>query len=157
MTIQEAINHAKEVADEKYKEGFLCYANSGDVENDKKNDECVKCAKEHEQLAEWLVELQQYRAIGTVEEFRNCMDILNKAETDKLAKIIDEWLLYQKIGTVEECREARERQRGKKPRFYAHNYYCGNCGNLVGNDEFKWKRFMYCDKCGQAIDWSDTD
>ncbi len=70
MTIQEAINHAKEVTAEKYKEGFLCHANSGDSENDKKNDECVKCAKEHEQLAEWLEELQQYRAIGTVEECR---------------------------------------------------------------------------------------
>lgn len=70
MTVQEAINRTKEVADEKYKEAFLCYANSGDIENDKKNDECVKCAKEHEQLAEWLEEIQQYRAIGTAEECR---------------------------------------------------------------------------------------
>lgn len=74
MTMQEAINHAKEVAEEKYKEGFLCYANSGDVENDKKNDECVKCAKEHEQLAEWLEELQQYRSIGTVDECRKARE-----------------------------------------------------------------------------------
>lgn len=83
MTIQEEINHViqeeinhhvKEVADEKYKEGFLCYANSGDAENDKKNDECVKYAKEHEQFAEWLEELKQYRAIGTVEEYREAME-----------------------------------------------------------------------------------
>lgn len=66
MTIQEAIKHAREVADEKYKEGFLCYANSGNAENDKKNNECVKCARDHEQLAEWLEELKQYRAIGSV-------------------------------------------------------------------------------------------
>ena len=74
MTINDAIDHAKDVADKKYKEGFLCYANSGVVENDKKNDECVECAKEHEQLAEWLEELQKYRAIGTAEECREAVE-----------------------------------------------------------------------------------
>lgn len=100
MTIQEAINHAKEVAEEKYKEGFLCYANSGDVENDKKNDECVKCAKEHEQLAKWLEKLQQYRVIGTVEE---CQEARERQRAKKPVK--DEynhdccpdcgWIVYQ--------------------------------------------------------------
>lgn len=74
MTINDAIDHAKDVADKKYKEGFLCYANSGVVENDKENDECVECAKEHEQLAEWLEELQKYRTIGTVEECREAIE-----------------------------------------------------------------------------------
>ena len=46
-----------------------------------------------------------------------------------------------------------EKQIPKKPRFYAHNYYCTECGNLVGNNEFHWQRFMYCDKCGQKISW----
>ena len=48
---------------------------------------------------------------------------------------------------------ALEKHIAKKPRFYAHNYYCTECGNLVGNNEFKWQRFMYCDKCGQKLDW----
>ncbi|MBQ3690875.1 MAG: hypothetical protein II937_13590 [Bacteroidales bacterium] len=39
MTINEAINHAKEVAASK----------------------CDECSKEHEQLAEWLTELQGYK------------------------------------------------------------------------------------------------
>lgn len=58
--IQDAINHAKEVENEKYLQGFLCYANSGNIENDKKNDECVECAKEYGQLAKWLDELKEY-------------------------------------------------------------------------------------------------
>lgn len=57
MTIDEAIAHAREVAEEKYNDGFLCHANP----DDGKLDECVKCAQEHEQLAEWLEELKTYR------------------------------------------------------------------------------------------------
>lgn len=52
---------------------------------------------------------------------------------------------------------AIQKQIAKKPRFYAHNYYCSVCNSLVGNNEFEWKRFKYCDTCGQAIDWSDEE
>lgn len=62
---------------------------------------------------------------------------------------------FEAIGTVEECRTAVERMKPKKPRFYAHDYYCSECGNLVGNDEFEWQRFLYCDNCGQKLDWSE--
>jgi len=59
LSLDEAIIHAREVAEKKYLEGFLCYANSGN----KKNDEYIKCAEEHEQLAEWLEELKKYREV----------------------------------------------------------------------------------------------
>lgn len=106
MTIQEAIKHAREVADKKYKEGFLCCANS------------VECAKEHEQLAEWLEELQQYKAIETEmkEHYHANVDIrllmqyfietIFKGEKhEKFCILTNEdakmWEEYQKIGTVE--------------------------------------------------------
>lgn len=69
LKIDEAIAHAREVAEENYKQGFLCHANP----NDDELDGCIKCAKEHEQLAEWLEELKQYRAVGTVEQFREAV------------------------------------------------------------------------------------
>ena len=53
--------------------------------------------------------------------------------------------------------KALEKQIPKKPRFYAHNYYCSVCDNLVGNNEFEWRRFKYCDTCGQRLDWSDKE
>ena len=53
--------------------------------------------------------------------------------------------------------EALEKQIPKKPIFYAHDYYCSVCNSLVGNNEFEWKRFKYCDTCGQKLDWSDVD
>ena len=62
-------------------------------------------------------------------------------------------------GGNEECREARERQRGKKPEFYGDfedgKLLCPNCGeDLMDLAECG---FNHCPYCGQAIDWSDTD
>lgn len=54
MTIDEAIAHEREVAKEKYTEAMLCHANP----NDEKLDGCIECAREHEQLAEWLEKLK---------------------------------------------------------------------------------------------------
>ena len=51
--------------------------------------------------------------------------------------------------------QALEKQIPKKPVFYTHDYYCSVCNSLVGNNEFEWKRFKYCDTCGQKLDWSD--
>lgn len=57
MTIDEAIKHCEEKAKELYKEA--------DTEHNCNHKElgqyCFKCAKEHEQLAEWLKELKEFR------------------------------------------------------------------------------------------------
>ena len=68
MTIDEAIAHAREVAEEQRELFRLCpypsqECNGADICKCLKNkhDGCIKCAKEHEQLAEWLEELKMYR------------------------------------------------------------------------------------------------
>ena len=53
--------------------------------------------------------------------------------------------------------KALEKQIPKKPRFYAHNYYCSVCDSLVGNNEFEWQRFKYCDTCGQKLNWESDE
>ena len=58
MTIDEAIAHARDVANEQKRRSGICIQN--DSECDKFSD-CLKCAEEHEQLAEWLEELKAYR------------------------------------------------------------------------------------------------
>lgn len=73
MTIREAINHAKETAERQRKDNDNCkykfeYGCKGCA--DYYSKPCNQCAEEHEQLAEWLEELQQYREIGTAEECR---------------------------------------------------------------------------------------
>jgi hypothetical protein len=50
MTLEEAILHAEEVADEKKEEACNLY----DAKNYEESRECIWCADEHRQLAEWL-------------------------------------------------------------------------------------------------------
>lgn len=59
MNLDEAIKHCEEVA-EKY-DTEINLINCG-ISNESV-DECLECASEHRQLAEWLRELKKYRAI----------------------------------------------------------------------------------------------
>ena len=57
LDLDGAIAHAKEKAKELYDEAMFVHANP----NDEKLDACIECANEHQQLAEWLTELQERR------------------------------------------------------------------------------------------------
>lgn len=67
-------------------------------------------------VKEALQEIQQYRAIGTIEEIKEILQIINEGQDDVdesgistgLLHVLLEYAVYKKIGTVEECREARE-------------------------------------------------
>lgn len=82
-------------------------------------------------------------------------------------KALEEIQQYRAIGAVEECREARERQRGKKPEFelnlsdYTSRFVC-ECGKriIVKHDSGVMNNHdapNYCSNCGQRFDWSYTD
>lgn len=98
-----------------------------------------------EVAAKALEEVEQYRAIGTVEE-------LKKMKADYAEAIID-WRQYKKIGTIERFRELTEKAEPKK---YVEKMVCDTevwvcpvCGNGIFSGQ------KYCDECGQAIsdDW----
>ena len=59
LTLNEAIKHAKEVADMNYNDAEKFDSNDS-VENYMKAN-CMKCAEQHEKLAEWLEELKSYK------------------------------------------------------------------------------------------------
>ena len=65
MTLDKAIKHCEEVAEklEKQVKPYQCEAiNKKLYEVNKKEwDNCLECAKEHRQLAEWLRKLKAYR------------------------------------------------------------------------------------------------
>lgn len=83
LSIDEAIKHAREVASRKFDDRV----------------HCIRCAEEHEQLAEWLEELKTYREIGTVEECRNSILEIPKAYN----KAIDDFVNFaDTLPTVEE-------------------------------------------------------
>lgn len=105
-----------------------------------KYDECEKCT-------DWD---------GT---WSNCMDICGKPDD-----ALEEFNQYRAIGTLEECREAREKQRVKKPSVLVNDHdvkighaiykkgtktYKCDCGGWIG------KIHKFCPDCGQAIDWME--
>ena len=85
MNLEEAIKHAKDIATNKYNEGFLCHANPDDEELDR----CIKCAREHEQLAEWLEELKELREYKKKMKAQFLDDIENPLEPIKLSSALE--------------------------------------------------------------------
>lgn len=74
----------------------------------------------------------------------------------KLEQLVE----YEAIGTVEECREARERQRVKKPnkadvqpyfrKHCANTYFCPICCKKITTNKQN-----LCQNCGQKLNWSE--
>ena len=58
LSIDEAIAHAREVTNEQKRKSGICTQNDSECD---KFSACLKCAEEHEQLAEWLEELKVLR------------------------------------------------------------------------------------------------
>lgn len=58
LTLEEAIVHAKEVAEKNYRGADF---ESIDYIDDDIKTNCIKCAEEHMQLAEWLEKLKSYK------------------------------------------------------------------------------------------------
>ena len=130
MTIDEAISHAREVAECQKMSARLIEDNAYIPESVDK--EAITygntiCANEHEQLAEWLEELKQYRAIGTPEA---CQKAEEKQKAKKPMHVTNSYFGYQK--------------------HKEHVGYCPDCGHQVEEP-------YGCPNCLIKIDWSDEE
>ena len=99
MTIDEAIVHAREVASRKFDDRV----------------HCIRCAEEHEQLAEWLEELKAYRANEGISEnvYRFGYKFgYNKAVEDTIKSIKEEYAFT--ILEEEKIDEIAEQLKGAK-------------------------------------------
>lgn len=103
-----------------------------------------------------LEEVQQYRAIGTLEELKEAMKyvwLVKKHGT--IGKALEECAEYESIGTPEECRAAMEKQTEKNP-IPLDKCTCPSCGTY--NEVWKKRRntlpsdIVYCWHCGQAVE-----
>ncbi len=72
MTLDEAIKHCKEKAEELRDEAI-------GVDSDEAQD-CIECANEHEQLAEWLEELKDWRKLKAVCAFDGYVVYTSRSE-----------------------------------------------------------------------------
>lgn len=112
---------------------------------------------------EALEEIQQYRAIGTVEEIKEILQIISEGQDDVdesgistgLLKMLLKYVEYAKIGTVEECRKAEEKQKAKKPVLHqdTNRADCPVCGNTVRGIDKPFGN--WCSHCGQKLNWSE--
>lgn len=74
MTLDEAIKHCDEKAKELREKTLDMIANG---ENPKERADCLECAKEHEQLAEWL------------KDYKRLLEEIEKREQEQ-AKMLDD-------------------------------------------------------------------
>lgn len=129
-------NEAKKIIS-KFCEARMDFARGKDM-SDKELEDFCKFSDALNLSISSIEEIQQYRAIGTVEECREAMErqrakklIIQKEEpTDK---------------EIEELLDLGFRGEGVVRR-------CPNCNEYIVIDKLK-----YCMDCGQALDWSDTD
>ena len=77
LTLDEAIKHCEEKAREQRAKAE--HFDSWGKLSQKAIDDCLECAKEHEQLAEWLKELAEYQKLfespKEAEEVLNMMSV----------------------------------------------------------------------------------
>ena len=96
-SIDEAIAHAREVANEQKRRSGICVQNDSECD---KFSACLKCAEEHEQLAEWLEELKDYRDknkmvfrvdVENMDSIKDKIDELSKYAESQYNKAIDDF------------------------------------------------------------------
>ena len=104
-------------------------------------------------------------------DIQNCDEMIKACEAGMA--VIRELDEYRKIGTVDECRTAREKMKPKKPVYVKNGHIlgiekdvdifggfinwwrCQVCHKDIHSREGKFP--LYCENCGQALDWTDVD
>ena len=128
MKLDEAIVHAREVAERNRNQYKNCPSDRTDI----RHQTCEECAKEHDQLAEWMEELKQYRAIGTPD---GCRAAVEKQKTKKPKENEDKFYGCPTCGNIllHKWEKYPTKLMDKK------------------------NGLPYCFGCGQKLDWSDEE
>ena len=141
MTIDEAIKHAKDKAKEQRKDYDTCVVKEGYGCKDCAyyySKPCIECAEEHEQLAEWLEELKDYRRFNGAKTFDNGFNQgekygYNKAIDDLTEKIVG-YGTYDYYGNVIDVLEIAEKLKEHKTLNIVHCKDCKHWGTGVAGE-----------------------
>lgn len=106
---------------------------------------------EFQKVVACLAEIQQYRAIGTVEEI--IAGLNDGVRTLEQSGVVIETYMskleeYQSLGTVEELKALKEKSVAKKPRIIGNAMICPSCPKVYSSDSV-----THCTNCGQHLDW----
>ena len=108
MTLDEAIIHAREVASEQKRRSGACVQNDSECD---KFSTCLKCAEEHDQIAEWLEDykhIKQWKS-DIMEEFcKYDVSSFEELVTNTRNKAIDDFVTKYKFcdNRSIQCRKA---------------------------------------------------
>jgi len=120
MTLEEAIKHAEEVAQEKRYEYQECLA----VHDMEDAMDCGKCGEEHEQIAEWLKELSRARTL-----LKATHELLESAQPER--KKGNMWLIH-KWGDDAKCSNCGKHFDNVYD-METHDRFCRFCGaKMIG-------------------------
>lgn len=86
---------------------------------------------------------------GSDEEPHRCSTCGFKVAKDALKEI----QTYRALGTVDEFKALKEKSVAKKPISNNGWCECPNCNTQPYDDYADDKKPMYCDICGQKLDW----
>ena len=141
MTLDEAIKHAREKAEEQRKDNDTCVVKEGYGCKDCAyyySKPCIECAEEHEQLADWLEELKDYRRFNGAKTFDNGFNQgekygYNKAIDDFTEKIVG-YGTYDYYGNVIDVLEIAEKLKEHKTLNIVHCKDCKHWGTGVAGE-----------------------
>ena len=91
MTLDEAIVHEKELAEENYMQGMLCHANP----NDDELDGYIENGRYHEQVAKWLEDykhIKQWKSDIMADFCRYDVNSFEELVTNTRNKAIDDYM-----------------------------------------------------------------
>lgn len=155
MTENEAIKHLEHI--------IWCMGDEPpqNIKNDRDikewEDEHKKIKKTYEVAIQALEEIQQYRAIGTIEEFKRAKEMEAvygqvKWERDIAISQLEE--IGVGLGQkMDEFKALKEKSVAKKVVFVKNMmtkekaYYCPSCKRIVESVH------IHCWSCGQKLDW----
>ena len=162
MTLDEAIKHAEEVAEEKdmqagFDTNYLCYQMS-----EAERNQCKECAKEHRQLAGWLKELKQLREQQSCEDAVSRKEVLNQTylwSKDEFLRVTNPFdYLRKRISSLTPV--TSQPKMGHWIRWYEKkendgytenipHCKCSECGKEY--DPYSSQFIKYCNECGAKM------
>ena len=149
MTLDEAIKHAEEVAEKNEKKASWFWGKEGNPNY----ENCVECAEEHRQIADWLKELKQLK------EQEPCEDCVSRqAVIDIVVFECGKWTglakeISKQLGHLPSVTPQPKMGRWIDEGFYAeghseHAYRCSECDeHYIGY----MGEFKHCPNCGAKM------
>ena len=163
MTIDEAISHCLEVAEQNETQAEKIGRQFIGSAMDKHATDCRECAADHRQLAEWLTELKELRnSIGAVKlkDMKEAVGLLQELNTENVqltSQLVDAKRLLKLA--VEDFAFVSENFINNMDSFcsmYNHISGCAKGCPMSGSDDYGRCKWRYADEALKLIGGSEN-